>query len=85
MEKKPALFTPREERLTQREKAELHNLTVILPLKTRLEEVLSDFFIEEDGEKEHGRKVMDFVISAAIIIGMAYGEIREWQKLLSKK
>ena len=82
---KPILLTPREERLTLREKAELYNQTVILPLKTRLEEVLTDFFIEEDGEKERGRKVMDFVISAAIIIGMAYGEIREWQKLLRKK
>lgn len=85
MEKKPALLTPREERLTFREKAELHHLTVILPLKTRLEEVLADFFIEEDGEIERGRKVMDFVISAAIVIGMIYGEIREWQKLLRKK
>ena len=82
---KPILLTPREERLTLREKAELYNQTVILPLKTRLEEVLTDFFIEEDGEKERGRKVMDFVISAVIIFGMIYGEIREWQKLLRKK
>ena len=85
MAKRPDDLFPLEERLTLREKAEIYHLAVILPLKTRLEEVLSDFFIEEDGEKEHGRKVMDFVISAAIIIGMAYGEIREWQKLLSKK
>jgi hypothetical protein len=82
---KPILLTPKDERITLREKAELHHLTVILPLKTRLEEVLADFFIEEDGEIERGRKVMDFVISAAIAIGMIYGEIREWQKLLRKK
>ena len=82
---KPILLTPKDERITLREKAEIYHQTVTLPLKTRLEEVLSDFYIEEDGEKERGRKVMDFVISAAIIIGMAYGEIREWQKLLSKK
>ena len=79
---KPILLTPKDERITLREKAELHHLTVILPLKTRLEEVLADFFIEEDGEIERGRKVMDFVISAAIVIGMIYGEIREWKKLL---
>ena len=82
---KPILLTPREERLTLREKAELHNQTVILPLKTRLEEILTDFFIEDDGERERGRKVMDFVISVIIILGMIYGEIREWQKLLRKK
>ena len=82
MTKRPDDLFPIEERLTLREKAEIYHQTVTLPLKTRLEEVLSDFFIEEDGGKEHGRKVMDFVISAAIIIGMAYGEIREWKKLL---
>ena len=82
---KPIPLTPREERLTLREKAELHNQTVILPLKTRLEEILTDFFIEDDGERERGRKVMDFVISVVIILGMIYGEIREWQKLLRKK
>ena len=82
---KPILLTPREERLTLREKAELHHQTVILPMKNRLEEVLTDFFIEDDGERELGRKVMDFVISVVIILGMIYGEIREWQKLLSKK
>ena len=82
MTKRPDDLFPIEERLTLREKAELHHLTVILPLKTRLEEVLADFFIEEDGEIERGRKVMDFVISAAIVIGMIYGEIREWKKLL---
>lgn len=36
---KPILLTPRDERLTLREKAELHNQTVILPLKNRLEDV----------------------------------------------
>lgn len=82
---KPIILTPREERLTLREKAELHHLTVIMSLKTSLEEVLADFFIEEDGEIVRGRKVMDFVISAAIAIGMIYGEIREWQKLMKKK
>ncbi|HJJ77669.1 MAG TPA: hypothetical protein O0X78_04270, partial [Methanocorpusculum sp.] len=46
-----------EERLTLREKAEIYHQTVTLPLKTRLEEVLADFFIEEDGEIERGRKV----------------------------
>ena len=49
---KPISLTPKDERMTLREKAELHHLTVILPLKTRLEEVLADFFIEEDGEIE---------------------------------
>ena len=85
MTKRPDDLFPIEERLTLREKAEIYHRTVTLPLKIRLEEVLADFFIEDDGEKERGRKVMDFVISAAIIIGMAYGEIREWKKLLSKK
>lgn len=79
---KPDDLFPIEERLTLREKAEIYHQTVTLPLKTRLEEVLADFFIEEDGEIERGRKVMDFVISAAIVIGMFYGEIREWKKLL---
>ena len=60
---KPISLTPKDERMTLREKAELHHLTVI----------------------ERGRKVMDFVISAAIAIGMIYGEICEWQKLLRKK
>ena len=82
---KPILLIPREERLTLREKAELHNQTVILPLKNRLEEVLTDFFIEDDGDTERGRKVMDFVIYWTLVIGMVYGEIREWQKLLRKK
>ncbi len=36
---KPILLTPRDERLTLREKAELHNQTVILPLKNRLQDV----------------------------------------------
>ena len=79
---KPILLTPKDERITLREKAEIYHQTVTLPLKTRLEEVLADFFIEEDGEIERGRKVMEFVISAAIVIGMIYGEIREWKKLL---
>ena len=54
-------------------------------LSNYLDEVLADFFIEEDGEIERGRKVMEFVIHWTIIIGMFYGEIREWKKLLSKK
>ena len=82
---RPDDLFPIEERLTLREKAEIYHRTVTLPLKIRLEEVLADLFIEDDGEKERGRKVMDFVIFAAITIGMAYGEIREWQKLLSRK
>ena len=79
---KPDDLFPIEERLTLREKAEIYHQTVTLPLKTRLEEVLADFFIEEDGEIERGRKVMEFVIHWTIIIGMFYGEIREWKKLL---
>ena len=79
---RPDDLFPIEERLTLREKAEIYHQTVTLPLKTRLEEVLADFFIEEDGEIERGRKVMDFVIHWTIIIGMFYGEIREWKKLL---
>ena len=85
MAKRPDDLFPLEERLTLREKAELHNQTVILPLKNRLEEVLTDFFIEDDGETERGRKVMDFVIYWTLVIRMFYGEIREWQKLLRKK
>ena len=85
MTKRPDDLFPIEERLTLREKAEIYHRTVTLPLKIRLEEVLADFFIEDDGEKERGRKVMDFVIFATIVIGMAYGEIREWQKLLRGK
>ena len=79
---RPDDLFPIEERLTLREKAEIYHQTVTLPLKTRLEEVLADFFIEEDGEIERGRKVMEFVIHWTIIIGMFYGEIREWKKLL---
>ena len=79
---RPDDLFPIEERLTLREKAEIYHQTVTLPLKTRLEEVLADFFIEEDGEIERGRKVMDFVIHWTIVIGMFYGEIREWKKLL---
>ena len=82
MAKRPDDLFPIEERLTLREKAEIYHQTVTLPLKTRLEEVLADFFIEEDGEIERGRKVMEFVIHWTIIIGMFYGEIREWKKLL---
>ena len=82
---KPISLTPKDERMTLRGKAELHHLAVTLPMKIRLEEVLADFFIEEGGEIERGRKVMDFVISVAIAIGMIYGEIREWKKLLRKK
>ena len=82
---KPILLTPREERLTLREKEEIYHLAVILPLKNHLEEVQTDFFIEDDGETERGRKVMDFVIYWTLVIGMFYGEIREWQKLLRKK
>ena len=82
---KPILLTPREERMTLREKAEIYHLAVTLPLENRLEEVLTDFFIEDDGETERGRKVMDFVIYWTLVIGMVYGEIREWQKLLRKK
>ena len=82
---RPDDLFPIEERLTLQEKAEIYHQTVTLPLKTRLEEVLADFFIEEDGEIERGRKVMEFVIHWTIIIGMFYGEIREWQKLLRKK
>ena len=82
---KPILLTPREERMTLREKAEIYHLAVTLPLENRLEEVLTDFFIEDDGETERGRKVMDFVIFWTLVIGMFYGEIREWQKLLRKK
>ena len=82
MTKRPDDLFPIEERLTLREKAEIYHQTVTLPLKTRLEEVLADFFIEEDGEIERGRKVMEFVIHWTIIIGMFYGEIREWKKLL---
>ena len=85
MAKRPDDLFPLEERLTLREKAEIYHLAVILPLKTRLEEVLTDFFIEDDGETERGRKVMDFVIYWTLVIGMVYGEIREWQKLLRKK
>ena len=85
MTKRPDDLFPIEERLTLREKAEIYHRTVTLPLKIRLEEVLADFFIEDDGEKERGRKVMEFVIHWTIIIGMFYGEIREWKKLLSKK
>ena len=77
MAKRPDDLFPIEERLTLREKAEIYHQTVTLPLKTRLEEVLADFFIEEDGEIERGRKVMEFVIHWTIIIGMFYGEIRE--------
>ena len=79
---RPDDLFPIEERLTLREKAEIYHQTVTLPLKTRLEEVLADFFIDEDGEIERGRKVMEFVIHWTIIIGMFYGEIREWKKLL---
>ena len=79
---RPDDLFPIEERLTLREKAEIYHQTVTLPLKTRMEEVLADFFIEEDGEIERGRKVMEFVIHWTIIIGMFYGEIREWKKLL---
>ena len=82
---KPILLTPRDERLTLREKAELHHQIVILPMKNHLEEVLADFSIEDDGEIERGRMVMDFVISVVIILGMIYGEVWEWQKLLRKK
>ena len=85
MTKRPDDLFPIEERLTLREKAEIYHQTVTLPLKNRLEEVLADFFIEEDGETERGRKVMDFVIYWTLVIGMFYGEIREWQKLLRKK
>ena len=85
MAKRPDDLFPLEERLTLREKAEIYHLAVTLPLKNRLEEVLTDFFIEDDGEREQGRKVMDFVIYWTIVIGMVYGEIREWQKLLRKK
>ena len=85
MAKRPDDLFPLEERLTLREKAEIYHQTVTLPLKNRLEEVLTDFFIEDDGDTERGRKVMDFVISWTLVIGMVYGEIREWQKLLRKK
>ena len=85
MAKRPDDLFPLEERLTLREKAEIYHQTVTLPLKNRLEEVLTDFFIEDDGETERGRKVMDFVIYWTLVIGMFYGEIREWQKLLRKK
>ena len=85
MAKRPDDLFPLEERLTLREKAEIYHLAVTLPLKNRLEEVLTDFFIEDDGETERGRKVMDFVIYWTLVIGMVYGEIREWQKLLRKK
>ena len=85
MAKRPDDLFPLEERLTLREKAEIYHQTVTLPLKNRLEEVLTDFFIEDDGDTERGRKVMDFVISWTLVIGMVYGEIQEWQILLRKK